>query len=143
MYALLYRSRARAGLLAPDLNRIMASAQGRNPTLGVTGLLLYGELEVVPGAPGEFVQWLEGSEDAVEGLYRLVADDPRHTDVEVLGRGPLPELAPDVARTGPGRDRLFGDWDMGLVRLAELPATLAGFLRFAREWDGPTRPEAA
>ena len=134
MHALLYRSRARAGLLAPDLNDIVATARVRNRQLGVTGLLLYGELEVVPGAPGEFVQWLEGPERAVEDLYDVVQDDPRHSEVEVLGRGPLVELA------APSAGRLFEDWDMGLVRLSELPATLDGFLRFAESWDGrPTR----
>ncbi len=134
MHALLYRSRSRAGLLASDLNDILATAQVRNHRLGVTGLLLYGELEVVPGAPGEFVQWIEGTEDAVESLYQLIRDDPRHTEVEVLGRGPVARLA--SAPAGDPTGRLFPTWDMGLVRLSELPATLDGFLRLAASWNG-------
>ena len=137
MHALLYRSRARAGLLASDLNDILATAQGRNHQLGVTGLLLYGELEVVPGAPGEFVQWIEGPEGAVESLYRRIQNDPRHTEVEVLGRGPVAQLAPDAsAQNQAPEGRLFPTWDLGLVRLSELPATLDGFLRFATSWNG-------
>lgn len=136
MHALLYRSRARAGLLASDLNDILASAQDRNRTLDVTGLLLYGELEVVPGAPGEFVQWIEGPEAAVEALYDVIREDPRHTEIEMLDRGPLAEGAPDLAQRATAEGRLFRDWDMGLVRLSELPATLDGFLRFAASWDG-------
>lgn len=101
MHAVLYRSRSRAGLLAGDLNDIIATAGRRNARLGVTGLLLYGELEAVPGAPGEFVQWIEGPEAAVEGLFDAVDGDPRHTEVEVLGRGPVARLA---ARR-PGRAR--------------------------------------
>ena len=143
MHALLYRSRARAGLLASDLNDIVATAQARNRQLGVTGLLLYGELEVVPGAPGEFVQWIEGSQGAVDDLYGVVAGDPRHTEVEVLGRGALARLTagvlPTTARPG---GRLFADWDMGLVRLSELPATLDGFLRFATSWDAESQAHA-
>lgn len=133
MHALLYRSRARPGLLAPDLNDILFTAQTRNPQVGVTGLLLYGELEVVPGAPGEFVQWLEGPEQAVEDLYGIIRDDPRHTEVEMLGRG---ALVATTTRSASADGRLFADWDMGLVRLAELPATLDGFVRFAASWNG-------
>ena len=134
MYALLYRSRARPGLLASDLNDIIVTAETRNRQANVTGLLLYGQLTVVPGAPGEFVQWMEGSEEAVEALYADIEVDTRHFDPEVLARGPIGELQGangSFASSG----RLFPDWSMGLVRLSELPATLSGFLEFARDWD--------
>ncbi|WP_412062573.1 BLUF domain-containing protein [Rubrivirga sp. IMCC45206] len=142
MHTVLYRSRARAGLLAPDLNAIIATAEAHNPTIDVTGLLLYGELPAVPGAPGEFVQWIEGPEPAVEGLYARIKADPRHFDVETLARGPVSATA---RRSGVVRPdgRLFGSWAMGLVRLSELPATLPGFLGFARDWDRTTLPRAA
>ena len=132
MHALLYRSSARPGLLASDLNDVIATAEARNPRLGVTGLLLYGELEVVPGAPGEFVQWIEGPERAVEDLFEVVSADPRHGRVEVLGRGPVSSLAAPAPGAG---GRLFPTWSMGMVRLAALPATLDGFVRFAESWD--------
>ncbi|WP_420457024.1 BLUF domain-containing protein [Rubrivirga sp.] len=142
MHALLYRSRARPGLLASDLNDIIATAQAHNPTIGVTGLLLYGELSAIPGAPGEFVQWIEGPEDAVEALYARIENDPRHSEPSVLARGPVAEL-----QKGSGlrlvSDRLFSSWSMGLVRLSELPATRSGFLGFAREWDEESLPAAA
>ncbi len=142
MHALLYRSRARPGLLASDLNDIIATAEGHNPSIGVTGLLLYGELTAIPGAPGEFVQWIEGPEEAVEALYARIEADPRHFESSVLARGPVAEL-----QSGTGLhlvpNRLFSSWAMGLVRLSELPATLSGFLRFAREWDEETLSAAA
>lgn len=141
MYALLYRSRERSGLQAADLNAIIETATERNQQLGVTGLLLSGHMEVIPGAPGEFVQWLEGPEEAVEGLYGKISDDDRHSEVEVLARGPLDEILAssrlDVDLEG---DRLFPDWSMALVHLAELPATRDGFLRFALDWDGEVSP---
>ena len=140
MHALLYRSRSRPGLLASDLNAIIETAETRNRQLDVTGLLLYGELAVVPGAPGEFVQWMEGPEEAVEALYARIAKDERHFDPEVVARGPVAELAPRAELLG---ERLFPSWSMGLVRLAELPATLSGFLEFAREWDGDVLQMAA
>ena len=144
MNALLYRSRERPGLGAADLNAIIGAAEERNRRLGVTGLLLNGHMETIPGAPGEFVQWLEGPEKAVETLFGLIQDDPRHRDVEVLARGPIAEIERASYARVPARDgRLFPAWSMGLVRLAELPATAGGFLRFAADWDGATHARAA
>lgn len=142
MHALLYRSLERPGLLASDLNDIIGAAQRRNGELDVTGLLLRGHMEVIPSAPGEFVQWLEGPEESLDALFRLIDADPRHTEVEVLARGPLADVvgASHVA-VGPGR--LFPSWSMGLVRLAALPATLDGFLRFAADWNGEAHALAA
>lgn len=142
MHALLYRSRARPGLLASDLNDIIETAEARNRQLDVTGLLLYGQLAAVPGAPGEFVQWLEGEEDAVEALYAEIEQDGRHFDIEVLARGSVAALTDGSALDLVG-DRLFPSWSMGLVRLAELPATPSGFLEFARGWDGEVLARAA
>ena len=144
MHALLYRSRERSGLLASDLNDIIRTAQARNGALGVTGLLLSGHLEAIPGAPGEFVQWLEGPEDDVEDLFSHISGDPRHTDIDVLARGPLRDiLARSHVDVSAGTERLFPSWSMGLVRLAELPATLDGFLRFVAGWDGEAYPVLA
>ena len=144
MYVLLYRSRERPGLLASDLNDIIESAQRRNRALDVPGLLLSGRMEVLPTVPGEFVQWIEGSEGAVEGLFETIAEDPRHTEVEVLARGPIDDvLTRAPVETAIEGDRLFPTWSMGLVRLAELPATRGGFLRFAADWDGQALTRAA
>lgn len=144
MYALLYRSRARAGLLAGDVNDIIETAEATNRRLDVTGLLLYGRMEAIPAAPGGFVQWIEGTEDAVESLFTRIEADPRHADIEVLARGTAADLhargtTPDLLPDG----RLFPTWSMGLVRLSGLPATLDGFLRFAAGWAGQTYAEAA
>ena len=144
MHAILYRSRERPGLLASDLNDIVETAQVRNRQLDVTGLLLSGHLEVLPAAPGEFVQWIEGPEDRVESLFRSIERDARHTEVDVLGRGAVAALVDaSSVEMVPGTDRLFPAWSMGLVRLAELPATLGGFLRFTATWDGQAFTQAA
>lgn len=143
MYALLYRSRAQPRLLAQDLNDIIRSAESRNSDLGITGMLLYAELEVIPDAPGEFLQWIEGPETDVRALFSIIKPDPRHLDVEVLAEGPVADL---IRRGGPAPDsegRLFPIWSMGIVRLSQLPATLDGFLRFVQEWDGQTTQAVA
>ena len=136
MHALLYRSRARPGLMAPDLNAIIAVAEARNRALDVTGLLLYGQIPSVPGAPGEFVQWIEGPETAVRALFADIGDDDRHFDVDVLADGSVDEVRGETGR-------LFPSWSMGLVRLSELPATRRGFLRFAATWNGDVLAAAA
>lgn len=144
MYALLYRSRARPGLLASGLNDIIDTARTRNRQLDITGLLLHGRMDALPSVPGEFVQWIEGPEESVVTLFDAIERDPRHTDIEVLGRGPSAELRDRSSATlGDGSGRLFPSWSMGLVRLSELPATLSGFLRFVREWDGDLTAAAA
>ncbi len=146
MHALLYRSVARPGLLADDLNEIIETAQRRNRQLDVTGLLLHGRLETLPSAPGEFLQWIEGPEENVQALFQDIKGDSRHSDIEVLASGPIGELT-DRSNTSAQVDlssgRLFLAWSMGLVRLSELPATLDGFLRFAADWDGQTLASAA
>lgn len=139
MHAVLYRSRARPGLRAADLNAIIDTAETQNRAADVTGLLLYGTIPAIPGAPGQFVQWIEGPEDAVERLFEAIRSDARHVEVEVLARGDVAALTDGAT----GGQRLFPSWSMGLVRLSELPATAAGFLTFAREWDGAVLARAA
>ena len=146
MHAILYRSLTRPGrpFLASDLNDIVEAAERNNPRLGVTGLLLYAEMEVIPGVPGSVLQWIEGPQEAVESLFEAIRRDPRHTSVEALARGPVGELAAR-GRRSPREvpDRLFPTWTMGLVRLSELPATLPGFLDYAGEWEDQPVPRAA
>jgi hypothetical protein len=70
----------------------------RNAHESITGLLVYDR--------GEFLQWLEGPEDALLRVWASILRDPRHTDIERL-------------ETPPRRDRLFPDWRMQLGRVAE------------------------
>ena len=93
----------------------------------MTGLLLYAEMAAVPGAPGLFVQWIEGPEASLDALYDTIQDDDRHTDVEILGRGRTTEFASDAESMLDPEGRLFPIWSLGMVRLNQLPATLDGF----------------
>ena len=129
-YALLYQSRATRGLDTSDLRAILETAVVRNEALDVTGLLVYGEMAKLPGVPGLFVQWLEGPEAAVRALYERIAMDSRHTDVQTLGEGPS-----EVFTGSDGR--LFPAWAMAVKRLSDVPATLHGFLEYARASVSP------
>ncbi|HEX8297864.1 MAG TPA: BLUF domain-containing protein [Rubricoccaceae bacterium] len=125
VYALLYQSDARFAQTRGDLDRILSASVPRNASDGVTGLLMYGELTRLPDVPGQFVQWLEGPEDAVRAAYARIRIDNRHADVQVLAEGPAATL------TGTD-ERLFPQWSMELMRLADLPGTLYGFLNASR-----------
>jgi hypothetical protein len=92
VYALLYQSDARSAQTSADLDRILLASVPRNAADGVTGLLMYGELTRLPDVPGQFVQWLEGSKDAVWAAYERIRTDARHADVCVLAEGPAADL---------------------------------------------------
>lgn len=98
LYQLVYVSRASSLMTSADLAKILVTARETNPTLGVTGILMYRR--------GDFLQVLEGPELAVDVLFRRIVKDPRHQEVEVVTRTP-------VAR------RQFADWSMALAEVTE------------------------
>jgi hypothetical protein len=105
---LLYASRstAAAGPEA-DLPAILRQAQANNPKCGVTGVLCCSD--------GVFLQVLEGGRRCVSDLYRRIASDSRHTEVELLSYEEIGE-------------RRFAGWAMGNVDMARLnPAVLLRF----------------
>jgi len=91
---LLYVSDAKFGLSDGDIENILASSRRNNGAGGVTGMLLY--------SAGVFVQVLEGEQQTVESLYRRIADDTRHVNIDVVS-----DMMVDA--------RSFGDWAMGFV----------------------------
>ena len=118
-YGLLYRSQSAARLSDGDASVLAIRSARTNALAGVTGALLHAE--PVGETPGLFVQWLEGPERAVRGLYETIRVDDRHLHCEVVAEGATADL---VGRDG----RLFPEWGMRLVRLGELPVTLGAFL---------------
>lgn len=94
---LIYVSSARTLLNETALKQILANAQQNNAALGISGMLLY--------AGGNFIQVLEGEEQAVWDLYQKIAKDPRHNDIIILD---------DSAIT----KRAFPTWSMGFKLLS-------------------------
>ncbi|VWX60862.1 Sensor of blue light, FAD-binding domain [Burkholderiales bacterium 8X] len=90
---LVYKSRAHAKL-SMDLRDILASSQKNNPALGLTGALCF--------LDGVYLQYLEGEESNLMGLYKRIKSDPRHKDSVVLERSHITE-------------RAFPTWSMALV----------------------------
>ena len=86
---LLYVSRATAPVWADELNALAAGCAARNRSGSVTGILLYGSCS--------FLQLLEGRAAPLDGLWKRILVDPRHTDVQVLLKAPA-------------QQRLFPGW---------------------------------
>jgi hypothetical protein len=96
---LYYASTATEVYLHHDIGKILKSCQTVNPSLNVTGMLFFGE--------GYFLQCLEGSRENINFLYRKIARDPRHKDVELLEFKDISE-------------RYFEEWSMKYVSSANV-----------------------
>lgn len=94
-----------------ELDRLLEASRRNNHALGLTGLLLYRD--------GDFMQILEGEEDAVRRVYARVLADPRHQHVVMLDESPIIK-------------RSFGEWSMGFRRLSDSDAP-DGFVDFMSE----------
>lgn len=74
-----------------EVERILATAHAFNPSVGVTGALVF--------TGTHFAQIIEGEETALTQLIASIASDQRHTRVQIVTQEPL------VARR-------FPDWSM-------------------------------
>lgn len=93
---LTYTSRAALDLTEGDLHDILATARRLNSLEGITGLLVFNGVR--------FLQIVEGSEAAIDGLVARLRVDPRHTAFEIQ----------DERFTD---ERFFADWSMELVKV--------------------------
>lgn len=93
LFSLLYVSHSAIGSNDADreIDRILASAHAHNPTVGLTGALLF--------TGTHFAQVLEGNEAAIDQLMASISHDQRHDQVTVVQHGPIAE-------------RQFSDWSM-------------------------------
>lgn len=98
MVRLVYFSRATRPISMLDIHNILEVARTHNEQLGVCGMLGY-ERDC-------FLQVLEGERSCVNELYLLIADDPRHSEVEIISYDYIDEP-------------LFGNWQMGFVAVSD------------------------
>jgi hypothetical protein len=95
--------------VAAELKKILASSRANNPSMDITGALLYTE--------GKFAQVLEGPMEAVNLLFETIQRDERHSDAIVIYSASTAE-------------RDFSLWSMafaGNVAPGRMPATTAAF----------------
>lgn len=81
-----------------EVESILAAATRNNPSIDVTGALLY--------SGGYFCQTIEGPEDSIEELFETIQMDGRHSDVTVLHFEPI-------------EGRGFSDWSMAFAGIEE------------------------
>jgi len=94
MIRLLYISQAKNVMDEEQIKNILQSSRRNNPSLGITGVLLYGG--------GLFMQILEGPEKNVLRQYVKILDDPRHEDSIII-------------YLSPANERMFEQWAMGAI----------------------------
>lgn len=105
LVALSYVSFAVAPFFDRDMTDLLFAARRFNAQVGVTGNLLVLE-DAVTGRVVQFVQWIEGTAPAVEGVYERIRRDPRHRVIEVLRRGAV-------------AGRRYAEWDMAFGRTTD------------------------
>lgn len=118
---LIYASRASEQLKAGELEQILEASRRNNQKHHVSGVLLF--------SAREFLQFLEGSREAVNQTYARILGDPRHAEVVILDYS-------EVAR------RQFSGWAMHQVAASWLSREV--ILTYSdRELFSPTRMSAA
>jgi hypothetical protein len=81
-----------------EVKSILASASKNNPSLDITGALLF--------SGGYFCQTIEGPEDSIEELFETIQMDDRHGEVTVLHFEEIEE-------------RGFSDWSMAFAGIED------------------------
>ncbi len=110
LISLIYASSANKMFSEAELVELLKISRENNKRLDITGMLLYKD--------GNFIQVIEGPEEAVNQLYQKILGDPRHTNIMMLGKQPIPE-------------RQFASWAMGFRNIDKLTAAeLEGFSSF-------------
>ena len=119
LFHLVYVSSAVAAFSEAQLLALLERSRANNARVGVTGLLLYND--------GNIVQALEGPEEAVRTVHQRIVRDPRHRGCITLIQAPITE-------------RTFAGWSMGFRNLdsPEVAAT-PGFSDFLNQRRQPDR----
>ncbi|MEP7738210.1 BLUF domain-containing protein [Nocardioides sp. 31GB23] len=111
MLSITYVSSAAELLTEPQLLDMLRAVRAKNQALGLTGMMLYRD--------GNIIQALEGPDDAVVETYAKICADPRHHGIIELLRESIAE-------------RTFAQWTMGFRYVDDLDAPLDGFSDFLR-----------
>lgn len=109
MHHIIYLSWATTPFSDEQLHTLLQEARSHNASVGVTGMLVYGN--------GCFMQVLEGEETTVRALYDYIKHDTRHRDVTAYADKAIEQ-------------RVFAEWEMAFQTAT--PAQfeqLAGYLQ--------------
>lgn len=110
MFSLVYVSSAVRTFSQSQLIALLVQSRENNARSDITGMLLY--------KGGNFMQVLEGEEEAVTALYAAIGRDPRHRGLFVILQGSQAE-------------RQFPEWSMGFHNLdAAAARSIPGYSEF-------------
>ena len=113
MYYIVYVSSATQDFPESELLAILEKARLKNKQLGITGLLIY--------IDGNIIQILEGEKKNVDDLYNVIKSDDRHSGIIKLLEGTLPQ-------------RNFEEWSMQFKSLSLTEAAdLASYKHLNKE----------
>lgn len=93
-----YISRTSEPFSSEQLLDLLMQCRTNNTKSGVTGMLLYGN--------STFLQAIEGEEAVIDQLVEKIWKDPRHAEIEILGRREIEQ-------------REYNDWSMGFEQVTE------------------------
>ncbi|MQY41018.1 blue light sensor protein [Epibacterium sp. SM1969] len=100
MHRLIYLSQLTRNMSHNEVAAMVARAQERNKSAGLTGLLIFMQ--------GRFFQVLEGPETAVDHCFARIQQDTRHGGMRLLSSSEI-------------KTRAFPDWKMSLFYPEQLP----------------------
>lgn len=114
---LIYISRANYEFSNAELQKLLNVARSKNALRGLSGMLLYHERS--------FLQVVEGPVHEIEGLFKILSHDPRHTKIKVLFK--------DIVAA-----KEFDKWSMGFVDTTGLTNTAEGFVNYKSQLSDMT-----
>lgn len=115
MFELLYTSISPVGLSESDLIKILEKARLKNKRLGITGMLIYHDREIM--------QILEGEKSKVEELFQTIFEDDRHRSIDKFFQGEI-------------ETRAFSEWSMAFKSLDDNLAramVIDGYEEFSKD----------
>jgi len=89
---LVYVSNRKPSCTQAEIDKIVAACVKNNPSLNITGVLLYSDTK--------FIQLVEGESKTITGLYDKIKTDPRHSNPIMISYNAIKEKA-------------FPGWHMG------------------------------
>lgn len=95
---LVYVSNRKTSCTQEEIDKILESCKRNNPSLNVTGVLLYSDTK--------FIQLVEGEANVITGLYDKIKADPRHTNTVMISYNPI-------------REKSFPSWHMGTRKIGK------------------------
>ncbi len=93
---LVYVSNRKPTCTQSEIDNILASCKKNNPSLNITGVLLYSD--------SKFIQLVEGDAKVIMSLYDKIKLDTRHSNPMMISYGPI-------------KEKSFPSWHMGTKKI--------------------------